>query len=55
MENSKKMELNWKVINTTIHDLENDLAGIEGGRKILQIARFKEQITVVVNDLTALF
>ncbi len=55
LEENRKMDLNWKVINTTIHDLENELAGVEGGRKILQITRYKEQVTAIINDLTSLF
>lgn len=55
VKNSREAEMNWKVINTTIFELENELASVAGGRKILQITRYKEQVTAIINDMTTLF
>lgn len=46
--------LNWRVINTTVGDLQRELNRLEG-RKAIQISRFKDQVTAVVNDLNAVF
>lgn len=45
----------WKVINCTIHDLQDQLRKLGPGRKQLEIARFQDQVTVVVNELDFVF
>jgi len=41
----------WSVINCTIHELASKLRALPPGRKQLDIARFEDQVTVVINDL----
>lgn len=41
----------WQVINCSIHELEQRLRDLGTGRKQLDIARYQDQITVVVNHL----
>ena len=55
IKNSKENEMNWRVINTSIHELERELNNLPAGRKVVQISRFQEQVTAVVNDLNSLF
>lgn len=47
--------MNWKIINTNKDDLINELRKLENNRKILTLTRWQDQITLIVNDLTALF
>jgi hypothetical protein len=55
-EEIKKMADNqWTVINCTIHDLENQLRKLGPGRKQLDVARYEDQITVVINELDIIF
>jgi len=48
-------ENNWTVINCNIDELEAKLAKLGPGRKQLDVARFNDQVTVVINDLDLIF
>ena len=55
-EEIKKLADNqWKVINCHINDLENQLRKLGPGRKQLDVARFEDQVTVVINELDIIF
>lgn len=41
----------WQVINCSINELAAELRKLSPGRKQLEIARFQDQVTVVVNHL----
>ena len=41
----------WSVINCGINELEGKLRALPKGRKQIAMARWEDQITVVVNDL----
>ena len=41
----------WRVINCTVHDLEKRLRELPPGRKQISLARYQDQITMVINDL----
>lgn len=47
----KLAENNWSVINCGIFELEKKLRGLGPGRKQLAVARYGDQVTVVVNEL----
>ncbi len=42
---------NWSVFNCSIHELESKLKTLGPGRKQVEVARYQDQVTVVVNDL----
>lgn len=42
---------NWSVINCSINELEGILRKLPRGRKQIEMARFEDQITVIVNEL----
>lgn len=42
---------NWQVINCGIHELSEKLRGLGTGRKQIDIARWQDQVTVIVNHL----
>ena len=46
---------NWQVINCTIQDLSSELKKLSKGRKQIDIARYQDQVTVVVNHLEEIF
>jgi len=55
-EDAKKLaENNFYVINCTIETLEQNLKNLGPGRKQIAIARYEDQITVIVNDLDFLY
>ena len=55
-EEIKKLADNqWTVINCGINDLEKELRKLGPGRKQLDIARYEDQITVVINELDIVF
>lgn len=54
-ELNKLAENNWSVINCHIDELETRLSKLGPGRKQLDVARWEDQVTVVVNDLDILF
>lgn len=41
----------WQVINCTIYDLNEQLKSLGPGRKQIELARYNDQVTVVVNHL----
>jgi len=53
-EKRQLSENNWSVINCHITDLEKKLRALPPGRKQLAIARFEDQVTVVINELTVI-
>jgi len=46
---------NWQVINCSVHELAGELKKLGPGRKQLDIARFEDQVTVVVNHLDEIY
>jgi hypothetical protein len=42
---------NWQVINCTTHELSEKLRELGPGRKQIDIARWQDQVTVIVNHL----
>jgi len=52
LEKKTKLTANdWQVINCGIHELHERLKSLGPGRKQLDVARFEDQVTVVVNHL----
>lgn len=45
----------WKVINCTAQELEGKLKSLGKGRKQIAVARWQDQVTVVVNELDVVF
>ena len=54
-ELKKLSENHWSVINCHIDELEKKLSKLGPGRKQLDVARWEDQVTVVVNDLDIIF
>lgn len=54
-EIAKLAENHWTVINCHISELEDRLRKLSPGRKQLDIARYDDQVTVVVNDLEVVY
>ena len=54
-ELKKLAENHWSVINCHIDELEKKLSKLGPGRKQLDVARWEDQVTVVVNDLDIIF
>lgn len=54
-EFEKLTKNNWQVINCTIQDLSSELKKLGPGRKQMDIARYQDQVTVVVNHLEELY
>lgn len=54
-EFEKLSKNNWQVINCNIQDLSTELKKLGTGRKQLDIARYQDQITVVINHLEEIF
>lgn len=57
-EEQEKRELmnnRWRVINCHISELEGHLKMLGGGRKQIEVARFNDQVTVVINELDILY
>lgn len=52
---SRLSENHWTVINCRIDELEGRLKKLGPGRKQLDVARYEDQVTVVVNDLDLVF
>lgn len=48
-------ENHWTVINCHVDDLEKRLVGLGPGRKQIDVARYQDQVTVIVNDLDVVF
>jgi hypothetical protein len=51
----KLAENHWSVISCHISELEDKLRALPPGRKQLAVARWEDQVTVVVNELDVLF
>jgi hypothetical protein len=51
----KLAQNNWSVINCNIEDLEKELKKLAVGRKQLAVARFEDQVTVIVNELDSIY
>jgi len=45
------MENHWHVINCHVDELENKLKELAPGRKQVQMARWQDEVTVVINEL----
>lgn len=45
----------WEVINCTIYELESRLKKLKPGRKQIEMARFQDQVTVIVNHLEEVY
>lgn len=45
----------WQVINCSIHELESELKKLGPGRKQLDVARWQDQATVIVNHLDGIY
>lgn len=54
-EVKKLAENHWLVINCHVDDLEKELHNLSPGRKQLAVSRFRDQVTVVVNELDIIF
>jgi len=54
-EKKELMNNRWKVINCHISELEGHLRALGGGRKQIEVARFNDQVTVVINELDILY
>lgn len=54
-EFEKLTKNNWQVVNCNIQDLSSELKKLGPGRKQLDIARYQDQVTVVVNHLEELY
>lgn len=48
-------ENHWIVINCTVDELEGRLKKLGPGRKQLDVARYEDKVTVVVNDLDIIY
>jgi hypothetical protein len=55
VELEKLAENNWTIINCHINELETKLNSLPPGRKQLDVARYEDQVTVVINDLDIIF
>lgn len=45
----------WQVINCSVNELTSELRKLRPGRKQLDVARWQDQVTVVVNHLDDVF
>lgn len=54
-EISNLAENHWTVINCSIFELEDRLRKLPKGRKQIDVARFEDQVTVVVNELDVIY
>jgi hypothetical protein len=46
---------NWRVINCSIGDVEKEIKKLPNGRKQIAMARYEDQVTIIVNDLDVTF
>lgn len=54
-EEAKSLSVNnWTVINCSVGELKDQLKRLPPGRKQLALARYEDQVTVVVNELDIL-
>jgi hypothetical protein len=54
-EVAKLAENNWKVINCHVSELEGELRKLAPGRKQVDVARYQDQVTVVVNEMDLIY
>ena len=55
-EEVKKLAANnWTVINCKTHELEDQLRKLPPGRKMIAVARYEDEITVIIDELDVLF
>lgn len=54
-EVKKLAQNNWSVINCGIDELESKLRKLPPGRKQVTVARFEDQVTVIVNEIDAIY
>lgn len=54
-EKEKLAENSWQTINCHINELESRLRKLPPGRKQIAVARWEDQVTVIVNHLDILF
>ena len=47
----KQIQNNWTVINCTIQELQKKLRDLPPGQKQIEIARYQDEVTVVINEL----
>lgn len=45
----------WQVINCSIHELTAELRKMRPGRKQIDVARWEDQVTVIVNHIEDIF
>lgn len=50
-KNQRLLKNNWQVINCHVSELADQLKKLGSGRKQLDIARYQDQVTVVINHL----
>jgi hypothetical protein len=48
-------ENNWTVINCHIDELEKKLRKLKPGRKQMDLARYEDQVTVIINELDIIY
>jgi hypothetical protein len=51
----KLAQNNWTVINCHINELEEKMKKLAPGRKQIAVARYADQVTVVVNELDLIY
>lgn len=54
-ELAKLAENHWTVINCSVDELEDQLRKLPPGRKQIDVARYEDQVTVVVNEIDILY
>jgi len=54
-EIKKLVENKWTVINCRIDELQNRLKQLPPGRKQLDVARWEDQVTVVINEIDIIY
>ena len=54
-ESKKLADNHWSVINCSKDELEDELKKLPSGRKQIAIARFEDQVTVVVNEIDLIY
>jgi hypothetical protein len=46
---------NWRVLSCSIGDLEKEMKKLPNGRKQVAMARYEDQVTVIINDLDVVY
>lgn len=54
-ESEKLSKNQWQVINCSVNELVHELRKLGPGRKQIEIARYQDQVTVVVNHLEGIY